>query len=230
MQANISKLSRLTSGEISPDQAVVDYFYYDKKLNFKDLMAPGFFDKISGKFQVGTRMSVYCLGDDRPATGLPPSLNRFDVVVGYISDFSPPRSYKQVTLLPGVGTWRTQLSPAVPGLDPWAAWVPVFQGFINWTTPAVVPPGSGINAVIIENLTVDIEPASMKITFNQPEPGDLVFRHMVQSVTPQANNTVYVLWAPITVAGPPVAVEYDPPAGQLCEMFITIWANIKPTA
>ena len=43
MEANINKLSRITSGEIGFDQAIVDYFYYDPELDFQDFMSIGFF-------------------------------------------------------------------------------------------------------------------------------------------------------------------------------------------
>jgi len=220
-EAQIECLSRLTAGEVSKDQAIIDYFYYDTELNFKDVMTPGFFDKLSKKFKVGSRISFYCLGNNfNPPNST--TLKRLDVIVAALTPYTPPRNYERVKLLSAPGTWQTNdLS-----LDVWESYSCTFRGLVSWITPPLPNPNPGINVINIPNILLPLTSEDV-IIFNQPYPGDTVQRHMVRSVSPQAINVIYAQWAPVTI-GAPLAVVEDPPAGLPCTMFIEIMSNIVP--
>lgn len=217
-EARIECLSRLTAGEIGKDQAIIDYFYYDQLLNFHEVMTPGFFDKLSTKFKEGSRISVYCLGNNAPP--IQPSIKRFDVVVGDILPFSPPRPYEQVYLFPAGNSWASNL----PGRR-WEVNQCIFQGFVYWATPGLPNPTPGINKIPLFQTVIPLT-FTNAILFNQPQPGDEIGGHLVRNVIASDPTHIEVKWGVVPVGSPPVQVEVDPPGGQDCRMYIEVWSDI----
>jgi len=218
-EAQIECLSRLTAGDIGKDQAIIDYFYYDEKINFTDIISDGFFDKLWYKFKPNSRISCYCLANNTPPT--PPTRKRMELVVAGFEEYSPPRSYKKVKLVLGPDTMGTN----DPITNVWNNYKVVFEGFVTWVTPPLPNPNPGVNVINVNNPLIDFD-AQDKIIFSQPNPGDVLQSHMVRAVTLQSSNIVYALWAPLALPGPPVTVSTDPPQFLTCEMYIKIFKNI----
>ncbi len=218
-EARIECLSRLTAGEISKNQAIIDYFYYDQSLNFADVMKPGFFNKLSKKFKVGSKISVYCLGNNTPP--IMPSLKRFDILVGDLVPFSPPRPYELVYVFP----LGDSLASNLPG-QRWDVNQILFQGLVHWSTPGLPNPTPGINKVLIPDAVLPLN-ITNTILFNQPDPGDEIGGHLVRTVIASDPTHIEVKWGVVPVGSPPVQVEVDPPGGQACRMYIKILTDIE---
>jgi len=219
MEADIKNLSRVTAGEISFDQAKIDYFYHDPELNFKDVMAPGFFDKLSDKFTMYSHITVYCLGNNPASTPpLAPSLKRFEIVVVSIIPFDPTLTYSRVVVLPAANTWMSN----APLNDTWTSQFIKWQGFVEWITPPLPNPNPGLNLVHLDTTLIDLDNTDA-VLFNQPQPGDEATAAVVRTCRPASNAEIYVEWAPTWLGG---TIHPDPGAGQRCRMFIQIWSNI----
>ena len=105
-KANITKLSRITPGEISSDQAVIDYFYDDSSIWIGDIVQVGtgehFFDRLSGKFQIGSKIRIRAQRAKATHPDYDPDIVTVTYKVSGMQEYNPPRSYKLVSILPTV--------------------------------------------------------------------------------------------------------------------------------
>ena len=189
------------------------------EINFKDVVAPDFFSKLSSKFTKYSRIMVYCSGNN-PAPGLP-TLKRFDLVVESVTPIPGGTfPYDRVHVVPLPGTWTSN----APVNRTWTAPMIKFQGIVEWTTPAV-PVGPGVNEVGLgENLLVLLDPLDT-ILWSQPWPGDEAGGQVVRVVRPAGapGNSIYIAWAPSYPGG---AINTDPAPNQTCKIWIQVWGNL----
>jgi len=147
MAYNPTLLTRLTSGEVGRDQAVIDYFYYDPQTSMQTMMTKGFFDGAgylfynSGNPKTWHRISIlarrgYGTNPERP--------ERFSAVVSDVTVTSPagqPPTSFEVTLALGDDTSYQvdDTAPITPAPD-WHNYFIKYRGICRYTsnhTPTV---------------------------------------------------------------------------------------------
>lgn len=137
-----SRLARITPGEVSPDQAVIDYFYYAPNVPIKTIMSKGFFDGAgylfynSNNSRTYQRISIYALkgnlGD--------PSCERYSAVVSDVTPTSgpsqiPPNKF-EVTVSLGADTSYSYDDTVVPPpiIESWHNFFIKYQGIVRYTS------------------------------------------------------------------------------------------------
>lgn len=133
-------LSRITSGEIGRDQAVIDYFYYDPSITIEEVMSPGFFDGAGYLFykafnaQTYQRISIVAqVGSPNVNPGFP---HKYQAVVSDVEVISaagePPSKFK-VTASLGSETYQQVDDPGIspPSGPSWHSFFIKYRGIVR---------------------------------------------------------------------------------------------------
>jgi len=216
--ADITKLSRLTSGEISPDQAVIDYFYNDPAVWIGWMAIQGFFDQLSQKFSVGSRIRLRGLvsnpdqfPNDRVAT-VTYKVTGLEAI--------PYKPYQKVTVLSEDEAYTYSTADAPNLFWEHYACVYKYRGLVRYQSKAQSP--------ISGNDYFEFSPPQLAIHLSA---GDICIVHLIAlsgfTVSPwtvfqarcETPDRVHIRWAPYpeVTPGPP-----GPPEGTT----VNVWCEI----
>ena len=211
-EAQITKLARIVPGELSPDQAIIDYSYYDPEILVRDILSDGFFNKMSHELTLYSRITVYCLADNLGLVG--PSLKRFEMQV-ISKEPIPYKNYDHIEILPLPGTWQTN----TPGnLNVWDVRTLKYQGMVTWSPVG----GAQYNDISIPNRRINFFSPDI-VLFNQPNWAGESSRHLIQMARVSAPAQISIAWAPTWPAG---VETYDIAPGQSVNMYIEVWSDL----
>lgn len=209
-EANITKLARVVPGELSPDQAVIDYAYYEPALFLQDILSEGFFNQLSPELTLYSRVSVYCLAEN--SGSVPASLTRFDLVV-ILKEPIPYKNYDRIKVVPLPGVWQDTAEP-----DVWSVPTLKYQGMVKWTPPA----NTQANTVLVPNVRVDFVVQDV-VLFNQPNcPGE-VNEHLIQVVCVSGPNQLQIKWAATWPGG---VESFNIAGGQALSIYVEVWGDL----
>jgi len=221
--ADITKLSRITPGEISPDQAVIDYFYNDPTIWLGWMVTQGFFDKLSRKFQLGSRIRLHGLAHNPDQFVSDEQVTLTYKVTGFTNlPHNPP--YQEITILA-----EDEDFVLADADSPNAFWnhnscVYKFRGIVRYTTKAQAPiSGEDYFEFSPIQLGVALSAGDVCLLSVKDLSGFTVVPWTIFNAACVAPDRVNVRWAPFpqTTPGPP-----GPPAGNTaylwCEIMNTV--------
>ena len=228
--ADITKLSRLTPGEISPDQAVIDYIYYDPNFPIENMRSNnGFFNNISGKFQVGSKIHIVGRRNTTPLTNPLNTVQCVTYQVAGIDDIpnAPTNSpQRRITLLPS--NHALMQSTAIPDTEALSITAKCykFKGIIRARTtvdsslghediyfhPNSMPVNLKGSDCVIASL-INFQDISIDSWF--------ISYAFSNNVVPPDQNYIQIQWTPIKATTPPAAL--GPPADKLYNLYVEIF-------
>lgn len=146
MAFNRKLLCRVTPGEVSRDQAVIDYFYDDPDTPIDTIMSIGFFDKAGDLFYYGDNRKTYQRINIRAARGVPfdpPDVPaRFQAVVSDVRIISAPDKARAYKVTVGFGrdtTWQINATPLPFNTLRWHSYFVKYEGLVRFRSNGTAP-------------------------------------------------------------------------------------------
>jgi len=146
MAFNRKLLCRVTPGEVSRDQAVIDYFYDDPDTPIDKIMSINFFNAAGDLFYYGDNRKTYQRINIRAARGEPfdpPDVPaRFQAVVSDVRILSAPgeaRVYKVTVAFGKDTTWQINSTPLPFHTLRWHSYFVKYEGLVRFRSNGTAP-------------------------------------------------------------------------------------------
>ena len=147
MPFNRKLLCRVTPGEVSRDQAVINYFYDDPDSTIDEIMSINFFNSAGDLFYYGDNHKTYQRINIRAQRGAPfdpPDVPaKYQVVVSDVKVTSPPgeaRKYKVSVAFGTDTTWQLSTTTGNFINKAWHSYFVKYEGIIRFDSTGVPGP------------------------------------------------------------------------------------------